>query len=78
MFIQFAKKHDIVIWASMYGFRNPDTKAVWIGLRQSSSSRARTSSSYTTTICLIAILGPMRLRLTPALWLAYSLAATTA
>jgi len=25
-FIKIGKKHDIIIWASMYGFRNPDTE----------------------------------------------------
>lgn len=25
-FIKLGKKHDIIIWASMYGFRNPDTE----------------------------------------------------
>lgn len=31
-FIKFAKQFDIVIWASMYGFRNPDTegRADWV------------------------------------------------
>jgi len=31
-FIHIGKKHDIIIWASMYGFRNPDTegKMDWV------------------------------------------------